>query len=133
MRECPVEFSRLRVERTKLQWSVADPSYRDYLRVVSSSKNLVRLFEVRIDEGFLDNGYAGLAQQADDPLACNAGQKGSVRNRCEHHTILCHENVRGGEFGDVAQHVADDRIVEAPSVRLEESPRIIGIKTPGLG
>src|ERR1700677_256520 len=133
MGERPVEFPGLGVERAKLQSTVADASDGDYFGVVSSRENLVGLLEVLISESLLNQLNAGCTQESHYPLARDAGEKCSVRDGGKHDAVFCQEDIGGGEFGDVAQHVADDGVVEASSLGFEQGARIVGIKTSGLG
>src|ERR1700733_1700854 len=120
MRECPIKFSRLGVQRADGESAVVDASRRNHLRIVSARENLVRPFKILIGESFLYHRYATLAQQSDYPLAGDARQKCSVGNRREYNSVLGHENIRGGQFGDVAQHIANNRIVEAARLRFKK-------------
>ena len=85
-----------------------------------------------VGHSFLDHCYTALAQQTDHSLARDPGKKGSIRDRRKDNTILSHEDVGGGQFGYIAQHVANDRIVEAPGVGLEKRASIVGIETSGF-
>src|ERR1700733_725438 len=128
MRERPIKFSSLGVQRAEGESAVADASRRNHLGIVSTRENLVRLFKILIGESFLHHRYATLAQQPDYPLAGDAGKKCSVGNRREYNAVLRHENIRGGQFGDVAQHIADNRIIEAARLRFKKRAGIVGIE-----
>src|SRR3984885_5076701 len=133
VRERPIKFSSLGVDRAERKNTVADASHWNHLGIVSSRENLICFFKVLISESFLDHVHAILAQQPNYSLTGNASQEGSVRNRREHDTILRHEDIRGRKFGDVAEHIAHNRIVEATRVRFKKRARIIGVETAGLG
>src|SRR5580700_11948658 len=117
MRECPIKFSSFGVDRTEGKRAIADASRRNHLGIVSCRENLICLLKILVSESRLDHTHATLAQQSDHSLAGDACQKCSIRNWSEHHTILRHENIRSSEFGDIAQHIAHDGIVEAASLR----------------
>src|SRR6516162_8465461 len=129
----PIKFPSFGIERTELQWTVADSCRGHYLGIVSSRENLVCRLELAVGHRFLDYCYSAVAQQTNHALASDAGKKGPVRDRRKHYTILRYEDVRGGQFGHVAQHVADDRIVKAPAVGLEKRASIVGIQATSFG
>src|SRR5271168_2536877 len=133
MGECPIKFSSLGVDWAERKNAIADPGHRNHLRIVSRRENLICFLEILVSESLLDYAYTTLAQQLDDSLTGNARQKGSVGNRREHDAILRHEDIRGREFGDVAEHIANNGIVEAARLRFKKRPRVVGIEAAGFG
>src|SRR5580704_9852090 len=133
MCERPIEFSSLGVDWAEGKWVVANTSHRNHLGIVSGRENLICLLKILVSESLLGHTHATLAQQPDDPLAGDAGQKSSVWNRRKHHAVLRHENIRSREFGDIAQHVTDDGIVEASRLSFKKRTRIVGIETSRFG
>jgi len=130
MCERPIEFSSLGVDRTEGQSAVANASHRDHLGIVSRRKDFICLLEILVRQSLLDYIYSALTQQTDHPLARYPSEKRAIRNGRKHYTIFRHENIRGGEFGDVAEHIADDCIIEAAGVRLKQ--RLFGYRHPAL-
>src|SRR5208283_624053 len=120
MREFPVEFSGLLIERAELKLTVPDPSHGNYLGIVSGRENLICLLKVLVSESRLDYLHSCSAQEPDHPLSSDACKKCSIRDRCQHYAIFGHEDIRSREFSDVAQHVAYNRIVKPPLVRFKE-------------
>src|SRR5271157_257217 len=120
MRECPIEFSSLSVQRAKGQASVTDPRDRNHLGIISGRENLVCLLEILVAKSLLDHINATLAQQPDYPLAGNAREESTIRNRREHNSVFRHEHVRSGQFSDVPQHVADNGVVKAARMRFKK-------------
>ena len=88
-----------------------------HLRVIAGGKNLVGGLEVAVMQRGLRHGNAGLAQQPDDPLARKPVEERPVRLRREHDTVFRHEDIGGGKFCDIAEHVADDAIGEGAHLR----------------
>src|SRR5208283_2401688 len=129
----PVKFSSFGVNGAERKRTLPDARHWNYLGIVSGRKDLIRLLKVVVSERFLDHAHIALTQQADYSLARDACQKSSIRNGREHHTVFCHEDIRGSEFSDIAQRIADDGIVEAPRVRLKKRTGIVGIKTSRFG
>src|SRR5580698_8109813 len=129
MRKRPVKFSCLRVQRTEGEWAIVDSSHGDNLRVISRREYFIRCLKALVGQSLLNHRHAVIAQQADDSLTSNAGQKSSIRDGCVNHAILGHENVRGSQLGDVAQHVANDRVVETAGLHLEKGEGVGGVKT----
>jgi len=120
MGERPIELASLCIDRTEGKSVIADASHGDDLGIISRRKNLVCLFEIPVRERFLHNLHTTVAQQPDYPLSRNACQKRAIGKRREHHSVFHHEDIGGGEFGDVAQHIAYDCIVEAAGLGLKE-------------
>src|SRR5580704_8282855 len=133
MRKCPIEFSCFGIQGAERKCAVTDPSDWDDLGIVPGGKDFVGFLEVRVGECLLDDGYTLIAQEADDSLTSNAGQKCPVREWSEHNSIFGHKDVGSGKFGDIAEHVTNDGIIEAARLRLKERPRVVGIKAAGLG
>src|SRR5580692_5350017 len=133
MRECPIEFSSLGVDGTEGKRAIADASRRNHLGIVSCRENLICLLKILVSESRLDDTQATLTQQPDHSLAGDARQKCSVRNWSENYTFLRHENIRSSEFGDIAQHIAHDGIVEAAGLSFKKRARVVGIETASLG
>ena len=133
MRKRPIKIAGLAVEWPHRQRALVDPGRRRNLGVVPGRKYLVRAFEIRVAQARLDHRDAGAAQQIDDALARDAIEERPVRRRREHGAIPRHEDIGCGELRDIAEHVADEAIVEAARARLEQSPRAVWIKAAGLG
>src|SRR5271163_4133379 len=133
MGECPIELSSLGVDWTERKNAIANPGRWNHLGIVSGRENLICFLEILVGESLFDDIYAILAQQSDDSLTGNASQKGSIGNRREHDPILRHEDIRGGEFGDIAEHIAHNGIVEAARLRFKKRPRIVWVKAAGFG
>src|ERR1700734_3448319 len=93
MRERPIEFAGLGIERTEWQRPITDASYRYYLGIVSSCKNLIRFFEVLVSQSGFDHFHSRLTQEPDDPLPGNAGKEGSIWDWCKNHAIFGHKNI----------------------------------------
>src|SRR5207253_1837890 len=91
---------------------------------------LTRLLKILIGKGLLDYRHTAFTQKPNHPLASDTRQKCSIRRRCKHYAILGHKNVRGRELGHIAQHVANDRIIEAAGVRLEKRAILIELFYP---
>ena len=47
--------------------------------------------------------------------------------------VLDQENVRRACFGDIAEHVENERVVEAALLGLQDGAAIVGIEAAGLG
>ncbi len=118
--EVPVQFARLQIERARLQIPLIDPRDRRHLGVITGGKNLIRGLKIGIAQHRLDDGGAGRAQQSDDPRPRDAGEKRTVRGRREDNAIFRHEDIGGGELGNVAEHVAQQTIVEAAPARFDK-------------
>src|SRR5580704_10596209 len=102
MRECPIKFSCLGVQRTEGERTVADAGDRNDLGIVSGGKDFIGLLEFLVGEGLLDHGHTTITQQADGSLASDARQECPVWDRSKHNSIFSHKYVCGGEFGDIA-------------------------------
>src|SRR5437879_11803446 len=133
MRKLPIEFPGLCVNWAELKLTVSDPGYRNDFGLISCRENLICLLKILLGKGLLDYRHTAFTQKPNHPLASDTRQKCSIRRRCKHYAILGHKNVRGRELGHIAQHVANDRIIEAAGVRLEKRASIVGIQTSGLG
>src|SRR5437667_7100922 len=133
MREHPIEFPGFAVDWAKLKRTVTNPGHRNNFGIVSSRENLIRLLEILIGKCLLDHRHTAFAQKPNYPLASDTRQKCSIRRRCKDYAIPGHKNVRGRELCHIAQHVANNRIIEAAGVCLEKRTSIIGIQTSGLG
>ena len=133
MRELPIKFPAFGVQGTEWKCAIVDAGHWNYFGIVSRGEYLVRFFEILICERFLDDRYTGTPQQPDDALASDACEESSVRDGREYYAVFRHEYIRGGELGDIAQHIAHNRVVETSSVHFKKRARIGGIKASGLG
>src|SRR5947208_9205146 len=133
MRELPIEFPGLCVNWAELKRMIANPGHWNDFGIVSRRENLICLLKILISKGLLDYCHTAFAQKSNHPLASNARQKCTIRRRCKHYAILGYKDVRSRELGHIAQHVANDRIIEAAGVRLEKRASVVGIETSGLG
>jgi hypothetical protein len=77
----------------QLERTVANVGKRDRVGVVSRGEDLIGGLEIMIRKRRLDDRGAGLAQQANDPLAGDAVGEVSIGGWREYHAIFCHENV----------------------------------------
>src|SRR5258708_4337205 len=102
MGELPVQFTSLGIEGTWLNYSVAAPAHGHYLGIISARKDVVRALEVGIGKCFFDHFDSARAQEPERPLPSNASQKGSICDGCKHDATLCHEDVGGSQFRNVA-------------------------------
>ena len=84
-------------------------------------ENLVRAQEILVRQRLFDHRDAVVAQQADHPRPGDAGQEGAVGRRREDHAVLHHEDIGIGQLGDIAQHVAEQAIVEAARRRFQQA------------
>src|SRR6266508_6946371 len=120
VRILPVELSRLAVARSGLQRALADAHRRHQLGIVAGREDFVRDLEILVAHRGLDHAGAGRAQERDHPLPRDAVEEGAVRGRREHHAVLGHEDVGSRELRDIAEEIAEDAIVEAALLRLDE-------------
>src|SRR5438094_10051838 len=132
MRELPIEFPRFGVDWAELKRMVANPGHRNNFGIVSRRENLIRLLKILIGKGLLDYRHTAFTQKPNHPLASDTRQKRSIRRRCKHYAILGHKDVRSRELGHIAQHVTNNRIIEATGIRLEKCTDFVGIVTYGL-
>src|SRR4051812_44065790 len=72
MRERPIEFTRLAIQRPRLQGALADAGDRQHLGGVATGENLVGALEIGILHHGLDHRDAGLPHQLDDALTGDA-------------------------------------------------------------
>ena len=60
-------------------------------------------------------------------------RKDAIGHRRHDDAVLGHEHIGGGEFGDIAEHVGKQAIVEAARIGLHQRARIVRIEAAGLG
>src|SRR5579872_576025 len=127
MCKSPVKFTCPGVEGTEWERSLANAGYRNHLGIIAGSENLVGFFEILVSQRFLDNSYALIAQEPDYSLPRDASQKRSIGKRGKNNSVLRHKNVGRCQFRNVAQHVANNRVIEASRVRLENAARVVWV------
>src|SRR5262245_18502087 len=110
VRKIPIKFARLAIERTGLQRAAVDAHDRHDLGIVAGGKNLVRAFEIGVAQARLHHGHAGVAQELDRALACDAVEERAVRLRRIDDAVAAQKDVGGGKLGDIAEHVAYDAV-----------------------
>lgn len=72
--------ARLGVNRAWVEEGPIDACYRHNFRIITGREYPRGCLEILVGQNLLDHGYSGIAQQPDDSLAGNAGQKRAVSN-----------------------------------------------------
>jgi hypothetical protein len=113
----PIKLAGAAIERTRLQNSLVDPRYRRHFGVFASGKNLGSRLKNRNSAGWSRAQWRRARGAGQLPESADAGEIGAARLRREDDTIFRHEEIGRAEFGDVAQHIAQQTIVEAARTR----------------
>ena len=80
-----------------------DPGGGHNFRIVSRRKDLVRPLEFFVRHDLFNHRNTGVTEESDDSLPGNAIEKCTVRNRSINDATLGNEDIRSGEFRDIAQ------------------------------
>src|ERR687898_583678 len=72
MGEGPVEFARLAVEGSGLEFAAVDAQHGHDLGVIARDEDLVGVREILVAQGALDHARAVVPQELNDPLAGDA-------------------------------------------------------------
>src|SRR5437870_9353774 len=81
MGEIPVELACPRIDGSGLEVALLDPGDRQDLAIISRREHLIGGEHLGKADAALMHGGAGIAQQLDDALAGDAGEKGAVGDR----------------------------------------------------
>jgi hypothetical protein len=119
--------------RSGLKISVFHLDDRNDLGMVACRENFIRFQKITHGKRFFHRRDASVGQQRNRAAARDSRQKGAVRRGREHLTVLDDEDVGRRGFGDIAQHVEHERVVEAAHARLDNGAAIVGIETSRLG